>query len=260
MPTSINPDDFPHIIEAVVGHSDWSTLLTLRLLSSRMQRFVNPLLCKELLELSTDSAGDLTVSAWMPWLYDRPFCVPYFHPSGNEFLQRAAMNRARRIRIICERSTERLSELLKYINPDAEVTLLHSSGSVFGVDVRIPRCAELLIEAGIDPHCACQDESPGKLIHEAGSVTMHFIGGGGEEQRGLPRCVVIDGAVNLGVLDLTLADQFSTIRPVLCGDTDIDTNPNLYVRVGKSLGKRGERLRSEIAERFHIPQNHVSFL
>ncbi|EJT46604.1 hypothetical protein A1Q1_04781 [Trichosporon asahii var. asahii CBS 2479] len=259
MSTTFNPDDFPHIIEAVVWSSDWPTLLKLRLVSSRMKRLVDPLLCKDLLELSTDSTGDLTVSAWIPWLYDHPLCIPYFHPSGNEFIQRAAMNRAKRIRVICERATFRLNELLQWISPEAEVVFLHSPAAVFDVDTRIPVCAGLTIEAQIDPHCACQDESRGKLTHQSKAVAIHFVSGGGEERSGLPRCVVLDGAVNLGVHHLDLVDYFSDIRPMLCGDADIDTHPELRVRVKKRWGSGSERARLKLAERFSVEESRVYY-
>lgn len=259
MSTTISPDDFPHIIEAVVRYSDWPTLLKLRLLSSEARRFVHPLLCEELLELSTDATGELIVSAWFPWLYDHPLRIPFFHPSGNEFNQRAAINRAKRIRIICERATPRLNELLQWINPEAELVFLHSPAAVFDVDICIPVCAELAMEALIDPHCACQDESRGKLTHQAKVVAMHFIGGGGVEQLGLPRCVVIDGAVNVGVRHLDLVDPFSEIRPMLCGEADIDTNPGLRIRIRKRWAVMTESVRRELAERFRLDESQVYY-
>lgn len=259
MAASINPHDFPHIIEAIARYSDWPTLLTLRLVSLSMQRLVDPLLSEDLLELSTDSSGELTVSTWIPWRYDHALCIPYFHPSGNEFVQRAVLTRAERVRVICERSTARLNDLLQWVNPRAEVTLLHSPSAVFDIDIHIPPCAELVVEAVIDPHCACQDESRGKLTHEARSVMMYFISGGGRKQSGLPRCAVIDGAVNLGVQSLQLIAQFGQPRPVLCGDTDIDTNPKLEVLVRLPWHQSNKTLQRQIAERFHIPDSQVSF-
>ena len=166
------------------------------------------------------------------------------------------MNRAKRIRVICERATFRLNELLQWISPEAEVVFLHSPAAVFDVDTRIPVCAGLTIEAQIDPHCACQDESRGKLTHQSKAVAIHFVSGGGEERSGLPRCVVIDGAVNLGVQHL---DLFSDIRPMLCGDADIDTHPELRVRVKKRWGSESERARLKLAERFSVEESRVYY-
>lgn len=165
MTPSLNPQFFPHIWEAILRHTDRSTLLTARLVSLSLCDLADRLLSGDHLVLETfGQAGRPALIAMSDGSNLEPINrvspyrkVPFFHPDGDLRVQHRAMNHARRLFLNCSFATTRLNRLLQHVHPLCSVELwrtVHHNHS-FATHISVPPCASLSLQ--IPMGCSCNN-------------------------------------------------------------------------------------------------------
>lgn len=270
MPSQLDPLSFPHIVEAILVQTDRKTLLAARLVSTSMLRLVDPLFCHTRLFLMQSASGHLQGSSSMALRPSTSFKphhrVPCFHRDGDEAIQAAAVSRIGHISLFPlfnQSARKHAGRLLQHVRSDAFVGVYHDSSlgrganpPPFDSDLIIPPCTKITVT--LSQVCTCS--RGGVFRHEAGAVELE-IDGRLSLTHTINSCAVMAGIINPGVTELIISGKITALPSVLLG-ISVQANPDLDVIFESYTVPSAEAmadLRSFAAERFSIPEDHISF-
>lgn len=224
MPPSLDPPFFPHIFETIFLNSDRETLLTARLVSKSACRAVDPLLCGPIFDLLTESDGSL--GAWSGGRTDSidglSRRLPYFHRSGNEATQIAAIRQAEDFSMHTSTASLHVNGLLQHLPPQSRISILHydidtspPALATLPSDIVLPPCSFLQITVrGCRHECRCQ--GTGKFKHVSSSVEV-YIDADYHQTHNMAhsQCNVMAGVINSGVTEILFVGAEEGMLPCL---------------------------------------------
>lgn len=163
MGRSLEPQNFPHIVEQILEQVDYKTLLAARKVSRSMSGMANRLLIGDKIAIKRKRRG-------CGLSFEGPKGnLPFFHPGSRIPWHKEAMQRAQQVSIAenLPRSY-RLNGLLMNLPPTCQVQIRHSKENQ---PFRLSEIASLEVVI-TDGHCNCRNRWAAPVQHAARRVTI----------------------------------------------------------------------------------------